>query len=69
MIKKKKKSLLQLQLNWEKLFDLQYMYVHGLHMYLGRGYGKAGIRNSELEPETETEPEPEPEPELKLRPG
>ena len=65
MIKKKKKSLLQLQLNCEKLFDLQYMYVHGLYMYLGWRYGKAGIRNPEPEPETE----PEPEPELKLRPG
>ena len=32
-------------------------------------YGKAGIRNPELEPETETEPEPEPDLELKLRPG
>ena len=28
-----------------------------------RAYGKAGIRNPELEPETETETEPEPEPE------
>ena len=32
-----------------------------------RAYGKAGIRNPELEQETETETEPEPE--LKLRPG
>ena len=45
------------------------MYVHGLYMYLGRGYGKAGIWNPEPEPETEMEPEPELEPELKLRPG
>ena len=27
-----------------------------------RAYGKAGIRNPELETETELEPEPEPEP-------
>ena len=66
MIKKKEEESPTVAAN---LFELQYMYVHGLYMYLGRGYGKGGIWNPEPEPETETEPELEPEPELKLRPG